>query len=79
MCLGSCQFLDFLGCLETGKVLMNTAGIDFVRARQKVREFFRRLFFWISFVKRDFEKYILFSVCLMSVVLFFMYFIVNCG
>ena len=27
-----------------------------MRARQKAREFFSTLFFWISFVKGDFEK-----------------------
>ena len=36
----------------------NTAGIDSVRAWRKAREFFPApfLFFWISFVKGDFEK-----------------------
>ena len=69
MCLGSCQFLDFLGCLETGKVLRNTAGIDFVRARQKVREFFFTPFFSDLVGESGFRK-THFSISRLSVRLF---------
>ena len=39
-----------------GQKILNTAGIDSARAWRKAREFFTTPFFWISFVKGDFEK-----------------------